>query len=91
MYGNCIHCGAPVQSELKKCPYCGCEYENKQVSFSAKFNDSASTGVLVIGNEEIQVYIGDIIVQSQTEHYVNAKGQFCQMKTKHRKFSLIEK
>lgn len=53
---NCVNCGAILHGS--KCEYCGTEYNNSGISASFEKNDYS--GIMNIGNEEIQVYIASM-------------------------------
>lgn len=85
---NCINCGAILRGNV--CEYCGTEYNNAAIV--ANFNDSDCMGTLRIGNEEIQVYIGNMESHMiDSESYMDRNGYLHRGKPKmKRNFTLIE-
>ena len=58
MVQNCINCGAPIDTEHTKCPYCGTPYNYD--GFNAKFENKNAYGTLRVADKEYQVYLGDV-------------------------------
>ena len=53
MVQNCINCGAPIDTEHTKCPYCGTPYNYD--GFNAEFENQNTCGTLRVSNKEYQV------------------------------------
>ena len=92
MVQNCINCGAPIDTEHTKCPYCGTPYNYD--GFNAEFENQNTCGTLRVSNKEYQVYLGDVEfngIFSMDGGYRDENGILHRnlAKTK-RKFTLIE-
>lgn len=85
---NCINCGAILSGS--KCEYCGTEYNNSGIS--AGFEKDDYFGIMKIGDEEIQVYIGSMEANLVCgDSYRDSSGALHRDKPMmKRKFTLIE-
>ena len=57
MITNCVNCGAPIDRQLDKCPYCGTPYDYS--GFNASFGSGNALGTISIAGKEYQVYLGE--------------------------------
>lgn len=85
---NCVNCGAILRGN--KCEYCGTEYNSSAIV--ANFQSNDYMGTLRIGNEEIQVYIGNMESHMiDSEPHTDCSGYLHRERPKmKRKFTLIE-
>lgn len=85
---NCVNCGAILHGNI--CEYCGTEYNNSGIS--ASFGTDDYMGVMKLGNEEINVYIGSMEAHLIGGNaYRDANGNLHRDKPKmKRKFTVIE-
>ena len=92
MVQNCINCGAPIDTEHTKCPYCGTPYNYD--GFNAKFESQNNCGILRVANKEYKVYLGDVEFNgtfSMDGGYRDENGILHRnLATTKRKFTLIE-
>lgn len=88
MLTNCVNCGAVIDRELDKCPYCDTPYDYN--GFSAEVGEFL--GTMKIAGKTCSVYLGDVEYKKVGVNVIFDKnGKPCgnQIKTV-RKFTLIE-
>lgn len=56
MVTNCVNCGAAIEMDKDKCPYCGTPYDYS--GFNASFENKNALGTISIAGQEYQVYLG---------------------------------
>lgn len=60
MVTNCVNCGAAIEMDKDKCPYCGTPYDYS--GFNASFENAL--GTISIAGQEYQVYLGQCEVNT---------------------------
>lgn len=90
MVTNCVNCGAAIEMDKDKCPYCGTPYDYS--GFNASFENKNALGTISIAGQEYQVYLGGCEVSTiDMGCYTDMNGTLHNGKTvKKRKFTLIE-
>lgn len=90
MVTNCVNCGAAIEMDKDKCPYCGTPYDYS--GFNASFENKNALGTISIAGQEYQVYLGgyDVnIINVKPDRGINGMLHGDNI-VKKRKFTLME-